>query len=167
MKFIKSFFKYYLPTLIFFGALGIFVLVYMVTNHKQVLIYALGHGERIHTKTINAIVKENGVELPNAKIFVLEDKNQLYVYNPDSKKILSTIIVDKGKNNIGIPVNYDVFLGNFLFETDESGVVLANGVKWDIEPKLNITEDKITYTTDSFEDKNYVDVNYEIIFKDK
>ena len=170
MKFIKRFIKYYLPTLIFIGALGILFLVYMIKNHTPILKFVFG-GARIHSNIADAIVKEDGIELPNAKVFILENGNELLVYAPESKNH-KVIIVDKLKNNIGLgnsgEGDYELIFDRFLFQTESAyGVVPANGAKWGLKPNLQISEKKITYKTEKWLDEKFVDVNHEIIFKGK
>ena len=156
MKFIKSFFKHYLPVLIFIGALGILFLVYMVKNHMPILKFVFGSA-RVHSNLADAIVKEDGIELPNAKVFILENENKLLVYTPESKSY-DVIIVDKTENNLGLTnsgkENYELVFGSFLFQSASAyNAVYANGVKWELDPKLNISNNQITYRTERLEDK--------------
>lgn len=170
MKFIKSFFKYYLPTLIFISALGILFLVYMIQNHSPILKFMLG-GARIHSNIADVVVKEDGIELPNAKVFILENGNKLLVYAPESKSY-DVIIVDKLKKDLGLTNSgedyYELIFEKFLFQTESAyGAVYANGAKWGLKPNLQINQNKITYKTEKWLNEKLIDVNHEIIFKDK
>lgn len=168
MKFIKSFFKYYLPMLIFFGALGTLFLVYMVKNHTPILKFVFG-GARIHSNLANAIVKEDGIELPNATVFILENGNKLLVYTPESKSY-DVIVIDKLNNDLGITnsgkQNYELVFDKFLFQTENAYGVAPRG-KMEFKPNLKINDEQITYLTHRLENKKIVDVNHEIIFKGK
>jgi len=170
MKFIKSFFKYYLPSLIFIVALGILFLVYMFKNHVPILMFVFGKAI-VHSNLAETIVKRDGIELPNVKVFILENGNQFLVYNPDSKGSYGVIIVDKAKFDIA-STNfgenyYDLLFGKFLFQTDGASAIYASSPKWELNPKLKITEQRISYITKKLQGDDYIDVNHEIIFRDK
>lgn len=171
MKFIKRFIKYYLPIFLFISATSVFLLVYMKRNHEPVLRFLIGDA-RVHSNLVSATVKEDGVELSNAKVFEIKNGEQLLVYSPDSKASYKVIIINKVINNIGQTNSgkerYKLLFDKYLIQTDGAyGVVYASSVKWELDPKLIITDTKITYRTQKLENKNYVDVNHEIIFKDK
>lgn len=169
MKFIKMFLKKYLPLLIFFSALGVFILGYIITNHQTVLMYLIGYA-RVYTKLSDAVVKEDGVELPNAKVFIMDDGDKLLIYSPESKKSYKVLIVDKIVNDIG-ETNagedcYDLVLNSYLFQSDNAyGIVYASSAKWGMNPHLNISDKQISYTTQKLENGKYIDVNHQIIFK--
>ena len=171
MKFIKSFLKYYLPTLIFIGALGIFTLVYMFKNHTPILMFVFGKA-RVHSNLAETIVKRDGTESPNIKVFILDNGNKFLVYNPDSKGDYGVIIVDKAKFDIA-STNfgenyYDLLFGQILFQTDGAyAAIYASHPKWELNPKLEISEQRISYITKKLQGDDYIDVNHEIIFKGK
>lgn len=171
MKFIKSFFKYYLPTLIFIGALGIFLFWYMFNNHLPILEFIFGCGT-IHSNVADTIVKEDEIELTNAKVFILENGNKLLIYTPDSEKSHDVLIVDKLKNNVGLTNsgkdNYEILFDRFLFQSKNAyRIVYANEGKWALKHNLKISNKDISYKSVSWVDGYHNVVNHEIIFKDK
>lgn len=104
----KKILKYYLPVTIFFIALGIFFLVYMVENHMAILKYAAGEiglegkGRIISTK-VYAIVKEDGIEQNRIKTF--EDEDKIYLIFEKTEDLgLGVLMVDKSRKDVLPPI---------------------------------------------------------------
>ena len=128
----KKILKYYLPLTIFFLALGIFFLIYMVQGHLGVLKYFAdelgfeGKG-KIISKQINAFVKEDGIEQNRIKLF--EDEGKIYmVFQKNENQGFGVLIVDKERKDIFRPLLsshcYGLVFSRYLFQA-ECGQIVA------------------------------------------
>ncbi len=121
----KKFLKTYLPLLMFLGASGVFLLIYMVENHAAVLKYFAGEvglegKAKIITTKVNAIVKEDGIEQNRIKTF--EDEGKLYlVFEKTEDLSFGVLIVDIARKDIYAPVVgdcYDLLFSKYLFQAE-------------------------------------------------
>lgn len=166
----KKILRFYLPAFIALFSLMIFAFVYLFKNHPILLRIPFGKARVISTR-VDAVVRVNGVEQPESRVFSMDGGEKLLVYSPNPKEAYSVIIVDKLKNNIGSTntgeENYELLFDRFLFQSENAyGIVYASSVKWEHNPKLQITDERISYVIPNFNAaENLSDVNVEIIFK--
>jgi len=164
----KKFLKFYLPIFIIIQSLFVWLPFYLIKNHSVLLKYSLGMA-RLHSETVNSIVKVDGNEQPEIKIFKLDNERWL-VYSPNFENGERVIIVDKARNDIASTNSseddYELVFNNYLFQSDSAyGLVYASSPKWDLKPNLEIMDSRISYTTKKLENGNLVDVRTEILFK--
>lgn len=122
----KKILKYYLPLTVFFLALGIFFLVYMVHGHLAVLKYFAGElgleGKgKIISKQVNAVVKEDGIEKDRIKLF--KDEGKIYMVFQKTEQLgFGVLIVDKERKDILRPLIssncYDLVFSRYLFQAE-------------------------------------------------
>lgn len=168
----KKFLGFYLPAFIGVFSLALFLFGYLLKNHPLLLKFPFGYA-RIISSPVEAVVKINGVEQPESRVFSFADDGgeKLLVYSPDSKETYPAVIVDKLKNDIGITnagvENYELFFDSLLFKSESAeGIVYASDAKWGHNPKLQITGERISYVTVKYENGKYPrEVNAEIILK--
>lgn len=163
----KKFLRFYLPVSIILLCSGFSILVYLVKNHSVAILYPLGKA-RLHTETVEATVKINGVQKVNAKVFKVSPDEWL-VYAPESESH-PVIIIDEAKNDIGSTNSgknyYELLFGRYLVQSDAAyAVVYASSPKWELNPNLEITDSRISYKTQRLENGKLVDVPVEILFK--
>lgn len=122
----KKILKYYLPLTIVFSALGLFFLVYSVQGHLAVIKYfagELGFTEKgkIISKQLNAVVKEDGIEQDQIKLF--DDEGKIYmVFQKTENSHFGILIIDKEKNDIFEPLLstncYGLIFSRYLFQAE-------------------------------------------------
>jgi hypothetical protein len=154
----KKFLRFYLPLLIAISAFGFFTLRYLVENHENVLKCLVGEGKMI-SPAKKTVIKIDGIELPDAKIF--EADGNFYLVT-ESIKDFDLLILVKSKNDVILPNSgcREVVFSNYLFLADcAKGYFYADRspAGMDFDPQLKITSSDI----------NFVVPNHkiEIIFK--
>jgi hypothetical protein len=165
----KKILKFHLPAFITLFSLLILVFGYLLANHSVLLRYPLGKAIAISTP-VDAVVKINGVEQPESTVFSMNEGEKLLVYSPNTKETYPVIIVDKLKNNIGYTnsgeENYELLFDRFLFQSENAyDIIYASSMKWEHNPKLQISDQRIFYVTEKYENGNDIEVNVEVIFK--
>ena len=176
----KKILKYYLPLTIFFLALGIFFLIYMVQGHLAVLKYFAGElgleGKgKIISKQINAVVKEDGIEQDRIKLF--EDEGKIYiVFQKNEHQGFGVLIVDKERKDIFRPLLssncYGLVFSRYLFQAEcgSEGIPYSNLKSEMYNVKLESNNSQINFQLPVYKyDGKYVrlerDRKMEIIFK--
>lgn len=173
----KKILKYYLPLTIFFLALGIFFLIYMVQGHLAVLKYFAGElgleGKgKIISKQINAVVKEDGIEQDQIKLF--EDEGKIYmVFQKTGHPGFGVLIVDKERKDIFSPLLsnncYGLVFSRYLFQAEcgQRGDYYSGLKKGMYNVKFTSTDFKINFQLPAEYDYGKVIRNeqIEIIFK--
>jgi hypothetical protein len=122
----KKILKYYLPLTISFLALGIFFLLYMIQGHLAVLKYFAGElsleGKgKIISEQLKAVVKEDGIEQKQIKLF--EDEGKIYIiFQKTGHPGFGVLIVDKEKKDIFTPLVssncYGLVFSSYLFQAE-------------------------------------------------
>ena len=176
----EKYLKYNLSLILFFLALGIFFLLYMVQGHLAVLKYFAGEfgfeGKgKIISKQINAVVREDGIEQDQVKLF--ENEGEIYmVFEKIGHPGFGVLIIDKEKKDIFKPLVssecYGLFFSRYLFQA-ECGrqKIPCSGLKSDMyNVKLESTDSQINFQLPVYNyDGKYVrlerDRKLEIIFK--
>lgn len=172
LRFMNYFVKFY-PSVM--TGLILFCLIsslYLIRYHRALFMCLIGHG-RIQNQLLDAKVLVDGAEQPDGKVFRYKDgqnDEKFLVYLANNNKTDSVIIVDKTKNNIGITnsgeENYELFLNRFLFQKDSAyAIVYASSAKWGLDPKLEVTDSKISYVTRNYKkDDSFAEIKTEIFF---
>jgi hypothetical protein len=161
----KKFLKFYLPIFVAFLSLSILVFAYLFNDPPILARYMLGHG-KLYSQTVDAVVKINGKEVPEAKVFKA-DNEKLFVYTPYGILSVPVIVVDKTKNDIGMIradyENYELIFNRYLLQSESSyDVVYASDVKAKYDPDIQITESRISYNLCAYYGSK---VNFEILLK--
>ncbi len=112
----KKFLRFYLPLLIAVLAFGFFTLRYLNENHENVLKCLVGEGKVI-SPAKKAVIKLDGVELSDAKIFETEESFYLVM---ESVKDFDLLILVKSKNDVILPDSgcREVIFSKYLFLAD-------------------------------------------------
>ncbi len=146
----KKFLKYYLPLLLIISSFGI----YLIGYHKNVVKSLISDG-KIMFPAKNAVIKMDGIEIPDAKIF--ESEESFYLVS-DSVKDLNLLIIVKPANDVILPNGgcHELLFSNFLFLAD-----CAKGKFYSFDLSFN-TQLKISNS-----DVNFIIPNHkiEILFK--
>lgn len=171
----KKILKYYLPITIFFLALGIFFLVYMVENHMAVLKYVAGEvgleGKgRIISSKVKAVVKEDSVEQNSVKVF--EDDGQLFLVFEKTENLgLGVLIVDRTRKDVVPPIVgdcYDFLFSSYLIQAEcgQRGDYYGSEKHGGYRTKLGLNDSQINFRLPEY---NYGKVvrnrQMEILFK--
>jgi hypothetical protein len=164
----KKILRFYLPIFIILLSLSFLFFIYMIKNHSVLIKYVFGMA-RLHSETVNSIVKIDGKEQTDVKVFKLDNEKWL-VYSPTFKNGTRVIIVDKSSYDIASTnaseKDYELIFDNYLFQADSAyGLIYASSAKWELKPNLEITDSRISYTTRKLENDKLVDVQTEILFK--
>ena len=169
----KKILKYYLPLLIFLGALGILFLGNMLKNHIVILKYLAGEAKIINTK-INAVVKENGIEQDHIKLF--EDDGKIFiVFQKTETSSFGVLFIDKERTDIFTPSIgncYEFLFSRYLIQADcgRAGVGFSRGKHESGQSKFESTKSQINFQYPTYNyDERYRQISrdrkFEIIFR--
>lgn len=139
----KKFLRFFLPLLLVVIALGLFLIGILIGDGKVI------------SRAKNAVIKMDGVELPDAKIFESDESFYLVL---ESVKDLDLLIIVKPANDVILPNGgcREVLFSNYLYLAD-----CAKGKFYSFDTSFN-TQLKISNS-----DVNFITPEHkiEIIFK--
>jgi hypothetical protein len=159
----KKFLKFYLPIFAAFLSLIFLISAYLLNNHPIFVQYMFGDA-RLYCQIVDAVVKINGQESPEVKVYKVENEN-LLVYTPFGLLYKPVVIVDKAKNDIGGAnagyENYELLFNRYLLQSENShGITYASETKTRYDVNLEITESKVSYNVTQNDGGR---VNFEIL----
>ena len=171
----KKFLRFYLPLLIFLASLGIFSLAYMYENHNTILRYFAGEvriegkGKIISAK-INAIVKKDGIEQDQVKLF--DDEGKIYMVSPEvDDSGIYVLIIDKERKDVFVPIRncHELLFSKYLIQSEcgQRGDFYGGGKHEGYQVKLEASDSQINFQLPAeFKDGKVVgNKQIEIIFK--
>jgi hypothetical protein len=151
----KKFLRFYLPIIIVFICIGF----YSVSDYRNALKCLNENGCRVVSTTRNAVVKIDGRESLNSKIF--EDETNYYLVSDAYK------IINKSKNAVTYPECYATIYSSYLLLPDcVHGIFLSDTVKGNgFDEKLEITSSNVEFIIPETEHFKIPNHKIEIIFK--
>ena len=159
----KKFLGFYLPVIIIFICIGF----YSVSSYENALKCLNKNGCQVVSTTRNAVVKIDGRESANSKIF--EDEKSFYLISDAYKEgRFFLMIIDKSKNDVSYPEGCytTIYSSRLLLADCIHGIFLSDKVKGEgFDSQLKITDSGINFVIPEIKESGLPKPIIEIFFE--